>query len=157
VTGEPVRDLVRFPLTYALYLDRHTRAGRQVAGHRGLWAGVWGSGITFAVNGDGWFPDLVRDFVGGGLKRLGADAGSWRLAMLAGLAEVAATADHLDFAERHWRLFERLTERRPPPDANHLQRRRASTARTAITTSAAAAPSPRSAVARGDPATTEGA
>jgi phosphotransferase family enzyme len=110
VTGEPVRDLVRFPLTYALYLDRHTRAGRQVAGHRGLRAGVWGSGITFAVNGDGWFPDLVRDFVRGGLKRLGADAGSWRLAMLAGLAEVAATADHLDFAERHWRLFERLTE-----------------------------------------------
>jgi hypothetical protein len=109
-TGEPVRDLVRFPLTYALYLDRHTRAGHRVAGHRGLRAGVWGSGITFALDGVGWFPDLVRDFVRGGLMRLGADPGCWRDAMLAGLVEVAATADHLDFAGLHWRLFERLTE-----------------------------------------------
>jgi hypothetical protein len=111
LTGEPVRDLVRFPLAYALYLDRHTRAGRRVGGHPALQAGVWGSGITYALDGEGWFPDLVRDFVRAGLTRLGADAGCWRDAMLAGVAEVAATADHLDFARLHWRLFERLTER----------------------------------------------
>jgi hypothetical protein len=29
--------------------------------------------------------------------------------LLAGVAEVAATADHLDFARLHWRLFDRLS------------------------------------------------
>jgi hypothetical protein len=106
--GEPVRDLVRFALTYALYLDRHTRAGRGVSGHRGLKAGEWGSGITWAFEGKGWFPDLVREFVQRGLARLGADPELWREAMLAGLAEVAATADHREFARMHWQLFGRL-------------------------------------------------
>jgi hypothetical protein len=53
--------------------------------------------------------DLVREFVRGGLARLGADPERWREAMLAGLAEVAATADHLEFARLHWQLFERLS------------------------------------------------
>jgi aminoglycoside phosphotransferase len=110
VVGEPVRDLVRFALSYSLYLDRHTRPGRFVAGHHGLRAGVWGAGITHALESEGWFPELVRNFVRGGLARLGADPDLWREAMLAGLAEVAATADHLDFATLHWRLFDRLSE-----------------------------------------------
>jgi aminoglycoside phosphotransferase len=108
--GEPVRDIVRFALTYALYLDRHSRSGRRVAGHRGLRAGVWGSGIDFAINGEGWFPDLFREFVRGGLSRLGADPDRWHDATLAGIAEVAATADHGDFAALHWQLFKSLTE-----------------------------------------------
>jgi hypothetical protein len=106
--GEPVRDLVRFVLTYALYLDRHTRAGHRVAGHSGLRAGDWGSGIVWAIDGVGWFPDLAREFVRSGLTRLGANPNSWREALLAGLADVAASADHLDFARRHWRLLARL-------------------------------------------------
>lgn len=113
-SGEPVRDLVRFALTYALYLDRHTRAGKGVSGHRGLRADEWGSGITWAFDGKGWFPDLVREFVQGGLARLGADPELWREAMLAGLAEVAASADHLEFARLHWQLFGRLS---PQADA----------------------------------------
>jgi hypothetical protein len=110
-SGEPVRDLVRFALTYALYLDRHTRAGRGVAGHRGLRAGEWGAGIIWTLEGKGWFPDLVREFVQRGLARLGADPELWREAMLAGLAEVAATADHIEFARLHWQLFGRLCGR----------------------------------------------
>jgi hypothetical protein len=113
--GEPVRDLVRFALSYSLYLDRHSRAGRGVAGHRGLRAGEWGSGVKWALDGEGWFPDLAREFVRSGLARLGADPDHWREAMLAGLAEVAATADHLEFARQHWRLFERLTESAATP------------------------------------------
>ena len=109
--GEPVRDLVRFALTYALYLDRHTRGGHRVSGHRGLWAGEWGAGITWSLDGQGWFPDLVREFVQNGLIRLGADPERWRDALLAGLAEVAATADHLEFARLHWQLFGRLARR----------------------------------------------
>ena len=112
-SGEPVRDLVRFALTYALYLDRHTRDGKTVSGHRGLRAGEWGSGITWAFDGEGWFPDLVREFVQRGLIRLGANPELWREAMLAGLAEVAATADHLEFARLHWQLFGRLSLRVP--------------------------------------------
>lgn len=111
--GEPVRDLVRFALSYALYLDRHSRAGHRVAGHPGLRAGEWGSGVTWAFDGQGWFPGLVHEFVRGGLHRLGADPDCWREAMLAGLADVAATADHHDFAMRHWQLFGRLTDRAP--------------------------------------------
>ena len=113
--GEPARDLVRFALSYSLYLDRHSRAGRIVAGHRGLRAGEWGSGIKWALDGEGWFPELAREFVRGGLARLGADPDHWREAMLAGVAEVAATADHLEFAREHWRLFERLTESAATP------------------------------------------
>ena len=112
-SGEPVRDLVRFVLTYSLYLDRHTRAGHGVSGHRGLTAGEWGSGITWAFEGKGWFPDLVREFVQRGLARLGAKPELWREAMLAGLAEVAATADHLEFARLHWQLFGRLSRQVP--------------------------------------------
>jgi hypothetical protein len=108
--GEPMRDVVRFAITYSLYLDRHTRPGQRVAGHKGLRAGEWGAGIAWAVDGDGWYPDLVREFVRGGLSRLGADPDCWRDAMMAGLADVAASADHIDFARSHWRLLDRLTE-----------------------------------------------
>lgn len=108
--GEPVRDLVRFATTYALYLDRHSPVGGRVAGHSGLRTGVWGSGIEFAIYGEGWFPDLFRDFIKNGLSRLGADPSCWRDVTLAGLAEVSATADHDAFALLHWQLFARLSD-----------------------------------------------
>lgn len=108
-SGEPIRDLVRFALTFALYLDRHSKVGGPVSGHRGLRADRWGAGIEYAIDGQGWFPDLFRDFIQNGLGRLGADPALWRDAALAGIAEVAATADHLDFAALHWQLFERLS------------------------------------------------
>ena len=117
-SGEPVRDLVRFALTYALYLDRHSAPGHRVAGHPGLRAGAWGSGIDYAINGQGWFPNLFQDFVRNGLARVGADPDCWRDAVLAGIAEVAAGADHLDFAWQHWQLFDSLSE----PVTSELQR-----------------------------------
>jgi hypothetical protein len=107
--GEPVRDVVRFALAYALYLDRHTRPGRRVAGHAGLRAGPWGAGIRHAVRGEGWFPRLFRDFIGEGLVRLGAAPGLWRDAALAGLAEIAATADDEAFATHHLELVRSLS------------------------------------------------
>lgn len=99
--GEPLRDVARFALSYSLYLDRHTRPGRAVAGHPGLRADGWGSGIRYAIAGQHWFGGIVADFVGGALTRLGAPASLWREVLLAGLAEVAATADHPEFAARH--------------------------------------------------------
>jgi aminoglycoside phosphotransferase (APT) family kinase protein len=108
-SGEPIRDLVRFALTFALYLDRHSKVGGLVSGHRGLRADRWGAGIEYGIDGKGWFPDLFHEFIQNGLRRLGADPALWRDAALAGIAEVAATADHLDFAALHWQLFERLS------------------------------------------------
>jgi aminoglycoside phosphotransferase (APT) family kinase protein len=108
VAGEPVRDLVRFALMYALFLDRRTRPGRRVAGHRDLRAGEWGAGVAYALDGRGWFPELFRSFLGRGLERLGAASSLWRDAALAGIAEVAASTDDDEFARRHLALFRRL-------------------------------------------------
>ena len=108
--GEPLRDLVRFPLIYALYLDRHTRPGRPVAGHPGLRAGPWGTGVEYALEGKGWFPELFRAFLQAGLDRLGAAPDCWRDAAAAGIAEIAATTDDLDFGRRHLQLFRRLSD-----------------------------------------------
>ena len=120
ISGEPIRDVVRFALTYALYLDRHSPVGGRVAGHRGLRTGVWGSGIEFALEGEGWFPGLIRTFIRDSLTRLGADPERWRDAALAGIAEVAATADHEAFARLHWELFARLSDE-PAQDAAVLR------------------------------------
>ncbi|HXM53767.1 MAG TPA: hypothetical protein VOB72_00125, partial [Candidatus Dormibacteraeota bacterium] len=109
--GQATRDWARFALGYALYLDRHTAAGRPVRGHRGLRAGAWGAGVVHAVEGAGWFPELFRTFLQRGLARLGEPPGLWRHVALVGLAEVAAVADHDAFAERHLELFQRLAGR----------------------------------------------
>jgi aminoglycoside phosphotransferase (APT) family kinase protein len=111
--GEPVRDLVRFALMYALYLDRDTTLGRRVPGHPGLRADTWGAGVEYALDGTGWFPDLFQRFLGDGLKRLGASPAAWRDAVLAGIAEVAALTDDLEFARLHLELFRRIAHRQP--------------------------------------------
>ena len=109
VSGEPVRDLVRFALMYALYLDRRTKSGRRVVGHPGLRAGEWGVGVEYALDGTGWFPELFRGFLSRGLARLGASPESWRDAAVAGIAEVAALTDEQEFARRHLELFRRVS------------------------------------------------
>jgi hypothetical protein len=111
--GSPVRDLARFATSYSLYLDRHTRPGRPVAGHPGLRAGRWGAGVEYAVDGAGWYPDLVRSFVMRGLERLGASPSCWRDVLLADVASTAGTADHDEFARKHLLLFRRLAGGQP--------------------------------------------
>jgi aminoglycoside phosphotransferase len=112
-SGEPVRDLVRFALMYALYLDRRSRRSRPVAGHRGLHAGEWGAGVRYALDGSGWFADLFRRFLQHGLGRLGASPDHWRDAALAGIAEVAAFTDDPEFGRHHLELFRRLPDEPP--------------------------------------------
>jgi aminoglycoside phosphotransferase (APT) family kinase protein len=107
-SGEPVRDLARFAVSYAVYLDHRTRRGRQVAGHPGLRAGEWGAAVEFALDGAGWFPELFRDFLESGLRRLGADETLWRELALAGIAELAVRSDDDGFARRNLDLFRRL-------------------------------------------------
>jgi hypothetical protein len=107
--GEPLRDVARFGLTYALYLDRRTRTGRRIRGHQ-VRAGPWGIGVTHVLTGDGWFPDLVREYVCSAMSRLGADPACWRGLLLMGLADVAGSADDDGFARRHLLLLDQLTE-----------------------------------------------
>jgi aminoglycoside phosphotransferase (APT) family kinase protein len=111
-SGEPVSDLARFALSYALYLDRRTRRGRPVAGHPGLRADRWGAAGEVARDGRGWFPELFRGFLEDGLRRLDAPGALWRDVALAGIAELAARSDDDTFARRHLDLFRRLAARR---------------------------------------------
>jgi aminoglycoside phosphotransferase (APT) family kinase protein len=115
LSGDPVRDLVRFALMYALFLDRRTRPGRRVRGHPGLRRGLWGSAVDYAVDGAGWFPSLFSGFLRRGLVRLGVSPAHWRDVVLAGLAEVAAVTDDPDFASSNLDVFLRLSSRRPCP------------------------------------------
>lgn len=105
VGGDPVRDRVRFALSYSLYLDRHTPAGSPVHGHAGLRAGRWGAGIGYAMRGQGWYSELVAEFVGDGLESTGRSPDLWRSAMLSGLAEIAVRSDHDGFARQHFELL----------------------------------------------------
>ncbi|TDW95440.1 phosphotransferase family enzyme [Kribbella pratensis] len=117
--GWPLRDLVRFALTYCLYLDRHTREGRAVRGHRGLRRRGFGGGIRYGLLEAGWLPDLVRLSLRTGIDSLGLPAGLWYGAALAGLGEIAAGANDDEFAEHHLALLAELPYR---PLADELRR-----------------------------------
>jgi aminoglycoside phosphotransferase len=108
LAGPPTRDLARFVIAYSLYLDRHTRPGRRVAGHRGLRAGRWGAGVEYAAGGTSWYPRLAQSFIADGLRRFGLPVASWRDVMLAEIACIAAEADHPQFARDHLHLLRRL-------------------------------------------------
>jgi hypothetical protein len=105
LSGEPLRDVARFAVSYSLYLDRHVRPGAKLPGHRGVRADTWGVGALHAMNGRGWYPDAVRAFCRSALIELGADPACARAVLVAGIAEVAATADHPDFARAHLQLL----------------------------------------------------
>lgn len=109
VVGEPLRDVGRFAHMYALFLDRRAKAGRAVKGHAQLRAGEWGAGVAYAIDGEGWFPNLFRGFLRGGLARLGVPPARWRDLAMAAIAEVAALADDEAYARRHLELFHRLS------------------------------------------------
>ena len=104
-TGCPLRDLVRFALSYCLYLDRHTRPGRRVRGHDGLRRGGFGAGIRYGLLEAGWLPDLVRLYLRTGIDALGLPPALWYGAALAGLGEIAATANDDEFAANHLELL----------------------------------------------------
>jgi aminoglycoside phosphotransferase len=110
VLGPPTRDLARFILSYSLYLDRHTRPGRRVAGHPGLRAGQWGAGVEYALTGTGWYPRLAAQFMTESLHAIGLPGSCGPDLLLAELAAVAAEADHADFAWEHLLLFRRLSD-----------------------------------------------
>ena len=109
--GCPLRDLARFVLSYSLYLDRHARPGQAVAGHAGLHRDSFGAGIRHALLDHGWYPLLARRFLAEGLARLGLSRSLWYPVALAGLGEVAATANDDLFGGDHLELLASLPPR----------------------------------------------
>lgn len=108
--GDCLADWVRFALAYTLYLDRHTAPGRAVSGHAGLRAGADGDPVRWLLTQGSWYADVVAAFVGRGLALTGRHPDLWRVALLAGLGEVAATADEPGFAAQHIELVTGLAE-----------------------------------------------
>jgi hypothetical protein len=108
VAGCALRDAARFVLSYSLYLDRHTGADKAVSGHRGLRRDAFGAGIRHALVGDGWYPRLTRRFLADGLARHDLPRSLWYAVALAGLGEVAASANDDQFGEDHLRLLAEL-------------------------------------------------
>jgi hypothetical protein len=108
--GNPVRDLARFALTYSSYLDRHTRPGRPVPGHPELVVGRPGGGALYGLDGAGWYPGLVREFLGAGLARLELPLSCGRDMVLAEIAALAAEATDPDFADEQLAMFRVLSE-----------------------------------------------
>jgi aminoglycoside phosphotransferase len=103
--GSPGRDLVRFALTHAQYLDRHTRPGHRVPGHPDLVAGTPGAAVAYLLSGVGWYPRLVRRHLADGLRRLGLPLACTRDLLLAELAALTAEASDRDFADTQSRAF----------------------------------------------------
>ncbi len=106
--GPPLRDLARFAISYALYLDRHARVGRPVPGHRGLRRDGFGAGVRHALLADTWVARYLRAFLGDGLERVGLPRWLWYDVALVGLAEVAVTANDATFARAHLELLASL-------------------------------------------------
>ena len=109
--GQPLRDLARFALSYSLYLDRHTRPGRRVAGHPGLRRVGFAPGIRYALLDTGWLPTQVESFLRAGLGRLGLPPAWWYDVALVGIGEVAASANDDDFGRGHLELLAGMPER----------------------------------------------
>jgi hypothetical protein len=64
--------------------------------------------VLYAIDGEGWYPELVRLFVGNALDRLGARGVTVRDVLIAGVAAIAAEADDPDFAALHVDLMHEL-------------------------------------------------
>ncbi|HEY3531225.1 MAG TPA: aminoglycoside phosphotransferase family protein [Nocardioides sp.] len=119
MSGCPLRDRARFALSYCLYLDRHTRPGHRVLGHPGLRRASFGSGVRYGLLGTSWLSSTVREFLAGGLEDLGLPRGHWYAVALAGLGEIAASANDETFGADHLGLLARL------PPHPRLERRQA--------------------------------
>jgi hypothetical protein len=102
--GSPLRDLARFALAYSLYLDRHTRPGNTVVGHR-LRREGFAPGVRYALHGSGWLPRTVRSFLADGLTRLHLPRALWYDVALVGIAEIAASANDDAFGSGHLELL----------------------------------------------------
>jgi hypothetical protein len=78
-----------------------------------LHAGSPGGGIGYALDGTGWYPRLVRNYLQGGLRRLGLPLDIGRDIVLAEVAANAAESTSPEFAAGLWRTFLALSQVEP--------------------------------------------
>jgi hypothetical protein len=109
--GCPLADLARFALSYSLYLDRHTRVGSTVRGHRGLRREGFGPGVRYGLCGSSWYSRVVRDFLAGGLRRLGLPGSLWYDVAIIGLGDIARSANDDEFGRGHLEILAGLPAR----------------------------------------------
>ncbi|SEL49724.1 phosphotransferase [Streptacidiphilus jiangxiensis] len=112
-TGSPIRDPARLVLGYSQYLDGHTRPGHRIRGHPGLLAGDPAACVAYALDGSGWYPDLVRASLERALTRAGVPAHCARDAVLAETAALAAEATDPTYRAQVLAVFDRLSEAGP--------------------------------------------
>lgn len=117
----PFSDLFKFAASYGSYLDRACPPMRgALPGHQG-WAQVrdrWGStpgwtnrtGILYAFFGSGWFPELVRGFLDGHLRRLRVPSDAVRLFLLVFLAEQVLALEQPTYRNGYRSLLRLLWE-----------------------------------------------
>jgi hypothetical protein len=119
--GLPFSDLFKFAASYGSYLDRACPPARgAMAGHPG-WSQArdrWGptpgwtngAGILYAFFGSGWFPELVRSFLSGHLRRLEVPPAATQLFLPVFLAEQALALQQPDYRNGYRALLRLLWE-----------------------------------------------
>ena len=123
VARPPFRDVYKFPTSYAFYMDRAWPGrGGAVPGHpgredaAGRWRrfGDWPNllGFGHAYFGTGWFPDLVREWVGRHLVELGMPEAVNGAFFPLFLAEQATALDVPEFREGYRSLLRALAAER---------------------------------------------
>jgi hypothetical protein len=117
----PFSDLFKFATSYGSYLDRACPPTRgALAGHPG-WSQArdrWGStpgwtnrtGIMYTFFGSGWFPELVRRFIDGHLRRMQVPPEAARLFLLLFLAEQVLALEQPTYRNGYRALLRLLWE-----------------------------------------------
>jgi aminoglycoside phosphotransferase len=111
--GSPVRDLGRFAAAYSLSIDRHRQRARQAGRHSKLDARPASHGAGHAIAGEGWYPQLVREYLNIGLRRLGLPSSLGLNVLLVELAAIAAEATDRQFGQDVWNAFTQLCGANP--------------------------------------------
>ncbi|MDP9093380.1 MAG: aminoglycoside phosphotransferase family protein [Actinomycetota bacterium] len=106
--GSPVRDLGRFAAAHSLCMDRHSTPARRKERHSKLVAGPTSPGARWAIAGDGWYPQVVREYLTAGLRRLGLPPSLGLDVLLVELAAIAAEATDRQFGLDVWHTFTQL-------------------------------------------------
>jgi hypothetical protein len=120
-SGLPMFDVLKFAASYSSFLDRAAPPrGGAMPGHPG-WAEAssrWPSpsgwsnltGFLYGFRGTGWYPDLVRDFVGHHADRLGVPTKAVPVLLRAFVAEQSTVLSNCTYARGYQELFLALHE-----------------------------------------------
>jgi hypothetical protein len=67
--------------------------------------------VRYALCGATWYSRVVRDFLAGGLRRLGVPGSLWYDVALIGLGDIAQSANNQEFGRGHLEILAGLPVR----------------------------------------------